>query len=221
MPPRHRQGNKSLFGKTQHPERATEFSARACSRDRGGILQMSCLPSHRPLPRGVPASTKVRLSQGTLSHRTKLPGKNWRPEPTAVDRGFEVEESGNFSCIKECSLTATLSHPAQVGCAAPSRSVCLSHFLASASRVLWHSPLNIVSANIRGFHADIGELTYRFVKRINTDIVPFSETFLDDEAPWNYARMTGYSLWIRQDRSVSGGGFALLIDAAVPYGIKK
>lgn len=85
-----------------------------------------------------------------------------------------------------------------------------------------------MAANLRGFHTNILELTYRFVKKSNADIVFVSETFLDDRVPWNSARMTGNSPWIKKNRSTLGRGVAMFykealslvqIDTAVPNGI--
>lgn len=41
----------------------------------------------------------------------------------------------------------------------------------------------IVSANLRGFHTNVGELTHSFAKVNNADIVFVSETFLDNNVP--------------------------------------
>ena len=40
------------------------------------------------------------------------------------------------------------------------------------------------------------------------DVVFVCETFLDDKVPVNYARVRGYSSWLRRDRSTQGGGVA-------------
>ena len=69
--------------------------------------------------------------------------------------------------------------------------------------------LSIVSANLRGFHTNVGELTHRFILTKKPDIVFVTETFLDDNIPSTYARIRGYSTWIRRDRSTQGGGVAL------------
>lgn len=68
--------------------------------------------------------------------------------------------------------------------------------------------LKIVSANVRGFHTNIGELTHNVIVKKHADIVFVSETFLDEKVPRNYARIQGYSPWVRKDRSTQGGGVA-------------
>ena len=73
----------------------------------------------------------------------------------------------------------------------------------------WSNDLRVISANIRGFHTNIGELTHQFVLKNEADIVLAGETFLDDKAAPNYAKIPGYSNWIRKDRNARGGGLAL------------
>ncbi|MPC66707.1 hypothetical protein E2C01_060859 [Portunus trituberculatus] len=68
-------------------------------------------------------------------------------------------------------------------------------------RASTNSALRIVSANVRGFHTNVGELTHRFVRTNKPDLVFVTETFLDDNIPSTYARIQGYSTWIRKDRS--------------------
>ena len=89
--------------------------------------------------------------------------------------------------------------------------------------------LNIVSANVRGFHTNVGELTHRFVRGNDADIVFVCETFLDSRVPPNYARIKGYSKWVRKDRSSQGGGVAfcfktilnvVILDTPIPAGLE-
>ena len=89
--------------------------------------------------------------------------------------------------------------------------------------------IRIVSANLRGFHTNVGELTHRCVVKTKADIVFVSETFLDERIPWNYAKIPGYSAWIRRDRSTLGGGVALchketlhlqIIETPIPDGLE-
>ncbi|KAG0721908.1 hypothetical protein GWK47_045477 [Chionoecetes opilio] len=70
------------------------------------------------------------------------------------------------------------------------------------------SELMIVSANVRGFHTNIGELTHNVIIKNRADIVFVCETFLDDKVPPSYARVRGYSAWLRKDRSTQGRGVA-------------
>ncbi|MPC46456.1 hypothetical protein E2C01_040176 [Portunus trituberculatus] len=71
-----------------------------------------------------------------------------------------------------------------------------------------HTPVNselmIVSANVRGFHTNIGEFTHRAITRNKANIVFVCETFLDDNIPPSYARVRNYSAWIRKDCSTWG-----------------
>lgn len=71
-----------------------------------------------------------------------------------------------------------------------------------------NSELKIVSANIRGFHTNVGELTHNVIVKNRADVVFVCETFLDNKVPSNYARVRGYSTWQRKDRSTQGGGVA-------------
>lgn len=71
-----------------------------------------------------------------------------------------------------------------------------------------NSEVRIVSANLRGFHTNVGELTHTVIRKISADIVFVCETFLDDRVPANYARVKGYSAWLRKDRNCQGGGVA-------------
>ena len=69
--------------------------------------------------------------------------------------------------------------------------------------------INIVSANVRGFKTNVGELTYQFVLKEKADIVFVEETFLDNTVPSNFGKIPGYTAWIRRDRVTLGGGVAL------------
>ena len=71
-----------------------------------------------------------------------------------------------------------------------------------------NSELAIVSANVRGFHTNIAELTQSVIIKHRADIVFVCETFLDNSVPTSYARIRGYSAWLRKDRSTQGGGVA-------------
>ena len=77
------------------------------------------------------------------------------------------------------------------------------------------SDLTIVSANVRGFHTNIGELTHSVIVRHRADVVFVSETFLDENVPPTYARVRGYSAWVRKDRSTHGGGVAFCFKDSV------
>ena len=65
-----------------------------------------------------------------------------------------------------------------------------------------------MSANLRGFHTNVGELTRNVIIKNNVDLVFVCETFLDNTVPCTYARVRGYSTWIRKDRCTQGGGVA-------------
>ena len=71
------------------------------------------------------------------------------------------------------------------------------------------STIKFLSANIRGFRTNLGELTHNFVLKKNIDIVFVSETFLGDSIPPNFGTIPGYSRWHRRDRNEDGGGVAL------------
>ena len=67
------------------------------------------------------------------------------------------------------------------------------------------SSLKILSANIRGFRTNVGELTHA-VLRNSADIVVAIETFLNDNCVTSCDRIPGYSHWYRQDRATGQGG---------------
>ena len=65
--------------------------------------------------------------------------------------------------------------------------------------------LKILSANVRGFRTNIGELTHTALT-LKTDIVVASETFLNDECVTTCDKIPGYCHWVRRDRSTGQGG---------------
>ena len=65
--------------------------------------------------------------------------------------------------------------------------------------------LKILSANIRGFRSNIGELTPA-VLRNKVDIMVAIETFLNDSCVTSCHRIPGYSHWARRDRTSGQGG---------------
>ena len=71
------------------------------------------------------------------------------------------------------------------------------------------SSLRILSANIRGFRTNIGELTHAAINN-KADIVVAVETFLNDTCVTTCDRIPGYTHWVRRDRLTGqGGGIAL------------
>ena len=68
---------------------------------------------------------------------------------------------------------------------------------------------NIITANIRVFHTNVGELTHSFILKHKADVVFVTETKLDESIPGTYSRIPGYSIWHRRDRNSLGGGVAL------------
>ena len=70
--------------------------------------------------------------------------------------------------------------------------------------------LKILSANVRGFRTNVGELTHSFVLKFKPDIIATVETFLNASVPHNFAKIGGYSAWSRKDRvGNSYGGIAV------------
>ena len=61
--------------------------------------------------------------------------------------------------------------------------------------------LSIISANIRGFQTNIGDLTHSYVIPHMPDVVAVVETFLNDTIPGNYGLIQGYTRWHRRDRT--------------------
>ena len=69
--------------------------------------------------------------------------------------------------------------------------------------------LRILSANLRGFRTNVGELTHAALRN-KADIVVAVETFLNDDCVTSCDRIPGYCHWMRRDRaSGPGGGVAL------------
>ena len=79
----------------------------------------------------------------------------------------------------------------------------------ASSKKAFNSTMKIISANIRGFRTNVGELTHSFIIKTNADIVFTSETFLDSQVAPNFATIPGYTPWHRRDRNEDGGGVAL------------
>ena len=70
--------------------------------------------------------------------------------------------------------------------------------------------LKILSANVRGFQTNIGDLTHSFINREKPDVVVTVETFLNETHPPNFGQLSGYTSWIRKDREGRrGGGIAV------------
>ncbi len=71
------------------------------------------------------------------------------------------------------------------------------------------STLTVLSANIRGFRTNVGELTHTALTQ-RADVVVAVETFLDNNCVTTCDKITGYSHWLRRDRhSGQGGGLAV------------
>nr|XP_027209302.1 uncharacterized protein LOC113802849 [Penaeus vannamei] len=70
--------------------------------------------------------------------------------------------------------------------------------------------LRILSANLRGFQTNVGELTHNFVMPNSIDIVATVETSLNDSLPSNFGQIFGFSQWYRRDRiGITFGGIAV------------
>ena len=69
---------------------------------------------------------------------------------------------------------------------------------------------SIISANVRGFQTNIGDLTHTFIIPQKADIVATVETFLNETVPENFGQISGYSKWFRRDRAAGTfGGIAV------------
>ena len=78
-----------------------------------------------------------------------------------------------------------------------------------ASSTTTAANLTILTANVRGFRTNVGELTHTALKQ-HVDIVVAVETFLDDSCVTTCDKITGYSHWTRRDRhGGQGGGLAV------------
>ena len=70
--------------------------------------------------------------------------------------------------------------------------------------------LDILSANVRGFLTNVGDLTHSFVIKNNIDFVVTCETFLDENVEPTFGKIPGYCHWERRDRQgMQGGGIAV------------
>ena len=77
--------------------------------------------------------------------------------------------------------------------------------------------LTIISANLRGFQTNVGDLTHSHVLPHNPDIIATTETFLNSSIPDNYGRIVGYSKWFRRDRAQGTfGGVAVCFRNSLP-----
>ena len=65
--------------------------------------------------------------------------------------------------------------------------------------------LRILSANIRGFRTNVGELTHAALRH-GADVVVAVETFLNDDCVTTCDRIPGYCHWVRRDRANGQGG---------------
>ena len=85
----------------------------------------------------------------------------------------------------------------------------LCHSLPPISPNMAPRSMRILSANIRGFRTNVGELT-NAVLRNRADIVVAVETFLNDTCVTTCDRIPGFSHWARRDRANrQGGGVAV------------
>ena len=70
--------------------------------------------------------------------------------------------------------------------------------------------LSILSANVRGFQTNLGDLTHSLVLPLKPDIIATVETFLNPTVPDNYGKISGYTKWHRRDRiNRACGGIAV------------
>ena len=70
--------------------------------------------------------------------------------------------------------------------------------------------LSILSANVRGFQTNLGDLTHSLVLPLKPDIIATVETFLNPTVPDNYGKISGYTKWHRRDRTNRAcGGIAV------------
>ena len=77
--------------------------------------------------------------------------------------------------------------------------------------------LTIISANLRGFQTNVGDLTHSHVLPHSPDIIATTETFLNSTIPDNYGRIGGYSNWFRRDRAQGTfGGVAVCFRNNLP-----
>ncbi|KAK3855472.1 hypothetical protein Pcinc_038133 [Petrolisthes cinctipes] len=61
--------------------------------------------------------------------------------------------------------------------------------------------LSILSANVRGFQTNIGDLIHSHVIPHSPDVVATVETLLNETIPNNYGLIQGYTRWHRRDRT--------------------
>ena len=77
--------------------------------------------------------------------------------------------------------------------------------------------LTIISAKVRGFQTNVGDLTYSHVLPHNPDIIAPTETFLNSTVPDNFGQIGGCSRWYRRDRAQGTfGGVAVCFRHSLP-----
>ena len=68
------------------------------------------------------------------------------------------------------------------------------------------SSLRVISANLRGFRTNVGELTHSFVLKNSVDVVVTVDTFLDESCVTICDKISGYSYWVRRDHHAGQEG---------------
>ena len=77
--------------------------------------------------------------------------------------------------------------------------------------------ITVISANVRGFQTNIGDLTHSHVLPHSPDIIATTETFLNTSVPNNFGQISGYSRWYRRDRAEGTfGGVAVCFRNSLP-----
>ena len=66
--------------------------------------------------------------------------------------------------------------------------------------------LTVLSANVRGLHTNLGDLTHNFVLRHHVDIVGVTETCLSGEVEPTFGNIPGYTKWMRKNCEHRVGG---------------
>ncbi|KAK8391144.1 hypothetical protein O3P69_017061 [Scylla paramamosain] len=84
-----------------------------------------------------------------------------------------------------------------------------------------NSEVRIMSVNLRGFHTNLGELPHLMIRNHSADVVFVCEIFLDNRVPANYARLKGYSAWLRKDQTTQGGGVAFCYKESLSVRVVK
>ncbi|KAG0721654.1 hypothetical protein GWK47_046043 [Chionoecetes opilio] len=192
------------------PERRATRTLPAVSTERRVISASTATSPERLASRASPAPRPERRDTRTSqvsnqnnqadnfnSRRQARPAPSPSRRPTTARRHASdwsapiAREAGHhLKPSRPLTMTANITtHPG----ATPSRRQALGN-------------LTIISANVRGFQTNVGDLTYSQVLPHSPDIIATAETFLNSLVADNFGQVGGYSSLLRRDRDQGNFG---------------